>query len=157
MLDEAAARAVRALAGRSVTTAESLTAGYVSAALGSVAGVSAVLRGGVVAYTPQAKRDLLGVDAALLAAHGTVHPEVARQMARGARTLLRSETAVATTGVAGPGPAEGHPAGTAFICVALADRATVRALNLQGGRESVRTQCALAALQLLAEVVEQNT
>ena len=77
--------------------------------LGAVPGVSAVLRGGLVTYTPATKTALLGVDAELLAARGAVNAPVARQMVAGARRVLGADLAVATTGVAGPGPARQRP------------------------------------------------
>lgn len=156
--DPDAVRAVAALAGRSVATAESLTAGLVVAALGSVAGVSAVLRGGVVAYTPAAKRDILGVDATLLERGGTVQAEVAEQMARGACRLFGARFGVATTGVAGPGSAEGRDAGTVYVCVRDDDtgEAFTRFEQFAGDRDEVRRSTAALALRVLARVAEQN-
>ncbi|CAM3691267.1 CinA family protein [Micrococcus flavus] len=119
----AAARAVVARGtelGLTVATAESLTAGMVAAALADVPGASAVLQGGVVAYQNHVKADLLGVDAQLLAARGAVDPEVARQMAAGARRALRADVGVATTGVAGPEPHQGRSVGTVMLGLAVA-------------------------------------
>ena len=98
--------------GRTIAVAESLTGGLVAGALTGVAGASAVVRGGVVAYATDLKAVLLGVPEAVLAEHGPVHPEVAAAMADGVRRRLGADFGVATTGVAGPGPAEGKPAGT---------------------------------------------
>jgi nicotinamide-nucleotide amidase len=131
-----------ARAGRTVAVAESLTAGQVSARLGDVPGVSAVLRGGVVAYATDVKASVLGVDAALLAEQGPVHPQVALQMADGVRRLLGADLGLATTGVAGPGPQDGHPAGTVYIAVTSIDApagATVSTSHLQGEVEGLST------------------
>jgi nicotinamide-nucleotide amidase len=138
--------------GTTLATAESLTAGMVCSALGGVPGVSAVLRGGVVAYTPAAKSGLLGVEADLLAERGAVNEPVARQMAAGARHALGADLAVATTGVAGPGPADGVPAGTVFVAVqGRFGEADVRELALAGTRHQVREAAAATALQMLLD------
>lgn len=158
-----AARAIEGLAALELTvaTAESLTGGLVCASLTSVPGASSVVRGGVVAYATQIKRDVLGVDADLLEHVGPVHPDVAAAMAVGAARLLGAGVGVATTGVAGPGPHDGHPAGTVFVSVALpADDAgaaaggtVVRGLALTGDRDEVRRAASAAAVGLLAELL----
>jgi nicotinamide-nucleotide amidase len=136
--------------GATLAVAESLTGGALTAALVTVPGVSAVLRGGVVAYASDLKRDLLGVDAELLATEGAVHPEVARQMAVGAARRLGASHAVATTGVAGPGPADGRACGTVHVAVATPGAVRVRSLVLAGGRAALRAASVTAALALLA-------
>ena len=80
-----------------------------------------VLRGGVVSYATDLKAGMLGVDAALLEAGGPVQAEVAAQMAVGVARVCGATWGLATTGVAGPGPADGHPAGTVHVAVAAAD------------------------------------
>ncbi len=114
-----AAQLVPALtdAGRTVAVAESLTGGLVVATLVSVPGASAVVRGGVVAYMTDVKTAVLGVDHELLALEGAVHPEVARQMARGVVSLVGADYGVATTGVAGPDPQDGRPVGEVHVAV----------------------------------------
>ncbi|MFC7405308.1 CinA family protein [Georgenia alba] len=148
--------AVAALAARGGTlaVAESLSGGALTAALVAVPGVSAVLRGGLVAYATELKRELLGVDADLLARHGPVHPEVARQMAAGAARLLGADHALATTGVAGPGPADGHPAGTAHVAALGPRGVVVRSLLLAGTRPAVRSATVDVALALLIQVLD---
>ncbi|MEE6297105.1 CinA family protein [Georgenia wangjunii] len=146
------ARLVAALAARGGTlaVAESLTGGEVCARIVAVPGASSVLRGGVVAYLNDVKADLLGVDPAVLAEAGAVDPRVAAQMAAGAARRLGADHAVATTGVAGPGPSEGHPAGTVFVAAWVRGDVRVRRLFLAGSRSLVRTASARAALALLA-------
>ncbi|WP_460445883.1 CinA family protein [Angustibacter aerolatus] len=119
-LADAAADAARTLlaAGATVATAESLTGGMLGAALTAVPGVSAAYRGGVVSYATDLKHALLGVDADLLAREGAVHPDVARAMALGVRDRLGADWGIATTGVAGPDPQDGRPAGTVYVAVA---------------------------------------
>lgn len=139
---------------RTVATAESLTGGLVAAALTEVPGASAVVRGGVVAYAAGVKRDVLGVPAGLLDRHGTVSAECAVAMAQGVRSLLGADWGVATTGVAGPDPSEGHPVGTVHVAVVGEHGSTASALTLHGARADVRAATVAAALALLGESVE---
>ncbi|WP_152204033.1 CinA family protein [Georgenia thermotolerans] len=151
-------RVVAGLLGRGATlaVAESLTGGQVSATLVTVPGVSAVLRGAVVAYATDLKAELLDVDADLLAAHGPVRPEVALQMARGAARRLGATHGIGTTGVAGPGPADGRPAGTVYVAACGPGTARVRGLALAGPRAAVRAAATGAALALLGSVVDDG-
>ncbi len=142
--------------GRTVAVAESLTGGLVSGALTSVAGASVVLRGGVVAYATDLKEALLGVPAELLARQGPVDPEVASAMAVGVCRILGATYGVATTGVAGPGPADGKPAGTVFIAVADPAGARSRGLQLVGGRQQVREETVRRVLSLLVNVLREG-
>ena len=147
-----------ALRGQRVVVAESLTGGLLAAALVDVPGASAVVTGGVVAYATELKATLLGVDPALLDERGAVDAEVARQMARGARERLTfdgrpAEHALATTGVAGPEPQDGHPAGTVWIALSSVDGDEVRSLLVVGDRAAVREASVDAALGLLAGVL----
>jgi nicotinamide-nucleotide amidase len=136
--------------GTTLATAESLTAGLVAATLASVPGVSAVLRGGVVSYTDEVKARLLGVDPEVLAELGAVSAPVAAAMAEGARTALGAALAVSTTGVAGPGPADGVPAGRVFVAVTGAGGPTeVLRLDLVGDRAEVRAATTAHALRAL--------
>ena len=106
--------------GRTVAAAESLTAGMVSAVIADTAGSSGMLQGGVVAYQNSVKVDVLGVPEELLAAAGSVDGAVAAAMADGARTALRADIGIATTGVAGPEEHDGKAVGTVFIGIATA-------------------------------------
>ncbi len=137
-------------AGTTLAVAESLTGGLLGAELVTVPGASAVFRGGALTYATDSKASVLGVDAALLAAAGPVHPQVAVQMADGARSLFGADLALATTGVAGPGAADGHPAGTVYVARTGGDRpAAVRGLLLTGPRPAVRAAVVQVALALL--------
>ena len=106
--------------GVTIATAESCTAGMISAALTDVAGSSAVVDRGYVTYSNQAKMDMLGVSSATLEAVGAVSEEVAVQMAEGALTRSGTTLAVAVTGIAGPGGSEHKPEGR--VCFGLAQR-----------------------------------
>ncbi|MFC8597967.1 CinA family protein [Isoptericola sp. NPDC057191] len=142
VLDGARAR------GWTVAAAESLTGGLVVAALVDVPGASAVVRGGVVAYATDLKASVLGVDPALLARRGPVDPDVAAQMAAGARRVLGSDVGLATTGVAGPDPQDGHPPGEVYVAVSTPAGDRVRRLDLPGDRPAVRSAAVRAVLAL---------
>ncbi|GAA3547850.1 competence protein [Aeromicrobium flavum] len=133
-------------AGQTVATAESLTGGLVCATLVDVPGASDVVRGAVVAYQPDVKTAVLGVDADLIAREGTVNPAVAEQLALGVRDRLGATWGLGTTGVAGPGPSEGHPPGTVHLAVAGPDGVVSRRLELSGDRDAVRRSAVRAVL-----------
>lgn len=135
--------------GETLATAESLTGGLVGAMFTAAPGVSAVYRGGVIAYATELKAALLGVDADHLRRAGAVDPETARQMAVGVRDRLGAQWGLATTGVAGPDRQEGKPVGTVHVAVAGPDGTSVRSLQLSGSRKQVRAQAARAAIELL--------
>jgi len=143
-------------AGRTVAVAESVTGGLVAAALTSVPGSSAALRGGIVAYATDLKAGLLGVPADLLARHGPVHPEVAAAMASGVRQRLGATYGAATTGVAGPGPADGHPQGTVYIAVDGPAGVAEAGLRLPGDRQEVRDQTVRSVLSLLVSALRED-
>lgn len=153
-----AAEAVAALraAGASVATAESLTGGLVCATLVSVPGASDVVRGGVVAYAPDLKSTLLGVDPALIVERGTVDADVAAAMAHGARDRLDATYGLATTGVAGPDPSEGKAAGTVHIAVAGPGGVETALLALSGDREAIREGTVAALLSLLVATLGEE-
>ncbi len=140
--------------GDTVAVAESLTGGLVCARLVEVPGVSAVLRGGVVAYASDLKHALLGVDAGLLAEHGAVHAQVAVQMARGVAGRCGSAWGLATTGVAGPDPQDGRAPGTVHVAVWSSRAQRVRSLVLAGDRAQVRAAATEAVLDLLVAVLD---
>ncbi len=135
--------------GLQVATAESCTAGLLSARLAAVPGASRYLRGGLVAYGNEVKEGVLGVDAALLAAHGAVSEPVAAAMAERARAMLGADVGLSVTCAAGPDPQEGAEPGTTFIGVSDADGTVVRELHLPGDREQVRTFATTFVLNLL--------
>lgn len=144
--------------GWSLGVAESLTGGAVSAELVSVAGASSVLRGAVVAYATPLKVSLLGVDAALLARTGPVHPEVAVQMAEGVRRAVAidgrdAEVGISTTGIAGPASPDGQPVGTVHVGVATPVTSFSVPLHLVGDRAQIRAASVDAVLSALLEAL----
>lgn len=136
-------------AGITLATAESLTAGLVAARIADVPGASAVLLGGVVSYAVDVKAQVLGVEAGRLARYGPVDPVVAEQMAVGALRLLGADLAVSTTGVAGPGPNDGHDAGTVYIGYATHRGSGHRLFRFSGGRSAIRSATVREAVKML--------
>jgi nicotinamide-nucleotide amidase len=145
------------LAGRWIATAESCTAGLVAARLTDRPGSSAYVGGGVVAYSNEAKTELLGVDAGLIEAHGAVSEPVAEAMAAGALRRFGADTAVAITGIAGPeGGTEDKPVGTVCFTVALGDgRSLTRTIRLPGNRADVRDRSTTVAMHLLRRILSE--
>jgi nicotinamide-nucleotide amidase len=137
--------------GAMLATAESCTGGLIAAVCTSVAGSSDWFERGFVTYSNAAKTEMLGVDAALIAAHGAVSAEVARAMAEGALAHSSAHIAVAVTGIAGPsGGTPAKPVGTVWF--ALAERgvaARAELLQLAGDRTAVREQTLAFALNRL--------
>jgi nicotinamide-nucleotide amidase len=142
----------RLLAGRRIATAESCTAGLLAARLTDRPGSSEYVMGGVVSYSNDAKAELLGVDPALIEAHGAVSEPVAEAMASGALKRFGADTAVAITGIAGPGGGTPEkPVGTVCFTVKLADRGPTitRTLQLPGNRSDIRERSTTVAMHLL--------
>jgi nicotinamide-nucleotide amidase len=160
-LVEAIAQALRRR-GAMLATAESCTGGLIAAACTELAGSSDWFERGFVSYSNAAKSELLGVDPALIAAHGAVSGEVARAMAEGALRRSHAHLSVAVTGIAGPGGATpGKPVGTVWLAWARrGSPAQVERLALSGDRRSVREQTVLHALQRvhsLADTLPENS
>jgi nicotinamide-nucleotide amidase len=139
------------LAGHRVATAESCTAGLLAARLTDRPGSSTYVAGGVVAYANEAKTDLLAVDPGLIEAHGAVSEEVAEAMAGGALERFEADTAIAVTGIAGPGGgSEEKPVGTVVWSVKLASGETLtRRVLLPGDRADIRERATTVAMHLL--------
>jgi nicotinamide-nucleotide amidase len=143
------------LAGRRVATAESCTAGLLAARLTERPGSSEYVAGGAVVYANEAKTDVLGVDPALIADHGAVSEPVAAAMAEGALRRFDADTAVAVTGIAGPGGGTADkPVGTVCWCVRLGEgKSLSRTLLLPGGRSDIRDRSTTVAMHLLRRVL----
>ncbi|OBK19985.1 competence/damage-inducible protein A [Mycobacterium asiaticum] len=143
------------LAGRRIATAESCTAGLLAARLTERPGSSEYVTGGVVSYSNAAKVQLLGVDAGLIEQHGAVSEPVAEAMAAGALKRFDADTAIAITGIAGPGGGtEEKPVGTVCFTVALGDgRSVTRTLRLPGNRSDVRERSTTVAMHLLLRLL----
>ncbi|MBV9521938.1 MAG: CinA family protein [Alphaproteobacteria bacterium] len=143
-------------AGWTLATAESCTGGMIAAALTQIAGSSDVVERGFVTYSNAAKSELLGVPAALIAAHGAVSAEVAEAMAAGAIARAPVDLAVSVTGIAGPGGATPmKPVGLVFFGIARrGGRCESERQVFAGDRGAVRQAATLRALDLLQAAAE---
>jgi nicotinamide-nucleotide amidase len=139
------------LQGRRLGLAESCSGGLMAARITDVPGASAYMAGSVVAYSNEAKAELLGVDPALIEAKGAVSPEVAEAMAVGALERFGADVAVSITGIAGPdGGSEEKPVGYVCFNARLADgTAIAREPVIPGGRADIRERSALVGMHLL--------
>ena len=146
--------------GLTMATAESCTGGTIASMVTAIAGSSNYFRGGIVSYATQVKEEVLGV----VLHDGVVSEDTAQQMAQGAARVCGADCAIASTGVAGPGPSDGHPQGT--VCIAAVQRNPTSheieqqqsmTLHLEGDREAVILQAADAALRLLKQLLTSNS
>lgn len=130
--------------GMTLAVAESLTGGYLAGRICAVPGASDVFRGGVVSYASDVKHRLLDVPSGPV-----VTEEAAMAMADGVRELLGADVGMATTGVAGPGSAEGLPVGTVCLAVSMGSGGESATLRLPGDRERIRQFSTISVLDLL--------
>lgn len=142
-------------AGRTVALAESCTGGMVAAALTAIPGSSGYFVGGIVSYSDGAKRDLLGVDPAILDAHGAVSAQVAMAMAVGARVRFGADVAASVTGIAGPdGGSDAKPIGLTYVGIADRVGVDVRRVVWPGDRAANRHDSVTLVLETLLGRIE---
>jgi nicotinamide-nucleotide amidase len=140
--------------GWMMATAESCTGGLIAGACTDLAGSSDWFERGFVTYSNDAKSELLGVDAALIEAHGAVSEPVARAMAEGAVARSRAQASVAVTGVAGPsGGSADKPVGTVWFGWSVDGRTRTERRRFDGDRAAVRAATVHYALQTLVELL----
>ena len=139
---------------KSITAAESLTAGLFQATLAGFSGVSAIFNGGFVTYSLEEKSKMLDISEQELKEHGVVSEFTARKMAEQARLKTQSDYGVSLTGVAGPDSLEGHPVGTVFIGLAHAKGTEVIKANIAGrSRADVRHIAVMHAFNLVRKAL----
>jgi nicotinamide-nucleotide amidase len=150
-------KVLQSLKGRAetVATAESLTGGLLGGLLTDLPGSSDSYVGGVISYATRLKSTLAGVDPATLEKVGPVAEETAAEMASGVCRRCQADWGLATTGVAGPDPQDGHPVGEVYVAVAHPASGLVRvdALSLAGDRTTIRSKAAAHAVLLLADAL----
>ncbi len=139
--------------GESISVAESLTGGGLAQALSTLPGSSQIFRGSVTAYQSEVKNSVLKVPLELITEMGVVSEEVAVSMAAGVKDLMGSTWAISTTGVAGPGPADGVPAGTVWVAIEGPISQTLQ-LELLGTREIVRNATIAGAIAAFARILK---
>jgi len=146
------------LLGKRLALAESCSGGLLAARITDLAGASEYFGGGVVAYSNEAKAELLGVDPQLIEAKGAVSPEVAEAMAIGAIERFDADVAVSITGIAGPGGgSEEKPVGYVCFNARLADgTAIARDPVIPGGRPDIRERSALVGMHLLRQLLGEG-
>lgn len=139
-----------------ISTAESCTGGLIGGAITSEPGISACYPGGVVSYSNDVKNELLSVSKDTLLSVGAVSPECAKQMAEGVRLLLKTDSAVAVTGIAGPdGGTPQKPVGLVYIATATPNRTTVEKNIFSGNRDEVRQATVKKALEMLLDTLPE--
>ena len=139
----------------SVATAESCTAGLISAALGDIPGVSSIFSEGYVTYSNDAKEKNLGVSHDTLLAYGAVSEQTAKEMAEGVRKRTGARLGVSSTGIAGPdGGTKEKPVGLVFIGVSLDGKTTVTKNIFSGDRKEVREQTVFTAFSMISKIFE---
>ena len=139
--------------GETICVAESLTGGGLAEALSSLPGSSQIFRGSVTAYQVEIKNSVLKVPLELISEMGAVSEEVAVSMAAGVKDLLGSTWSISTTGVAGPGPVDGVPAGTVWVAIEGPISQTLQ-LELSGTREIVRNATIAGAIAAFARILK---
>lgn len=139
---------------KTITAAESLTAGLFQASLADISGASQIFSGGFVTYSMEEKSKMLGINMKDLAEHGVVSSFTAQAMAEGAREKIGADFAISLTGVAGPEELEGQAVGTVFIALASVDGTEILQLSLGGrSRSTIRRVAVLHALNLVRQTL----
>ena len=140
--------------GLSIAIAESCTGGLVTSRLTDIAGSSRYVDRGVVVYSNEAKTELLGVPAALIAEHGAVSEPVGQAMAEGIRSRAHVDVGVGVTGIAGPGGGSPQkPVGTVVVAAVVGETARIRTFRFPGERDQVKFQASQAALDMVRRLL----
>lgn len=141
--------------GLTLSTAESCTSGGVAARITSVPGSSDYFKGGIVAYANEVKEEVLGVSEKTLAQHGAVSRETVLEMANGAKRVLKTDCAVATSGIAGPGGgSRDKPVGTIWMAAICGDTVVVRKQEGDCGREKNVQKAIENVLSMLLDILK---
>lgn len=143
--------------GLSLATAESCTAGNIAAVITAIPGSSHFYKGGIIAYSDEVKKNLLGVNPETLESKGAVSEEVVIEMAKGAMKSMNSDCAVATSGIAGPtGGTPDKPVGTVWIAATTKDKVITFKASGDEGRKKNIENATLYALQLLQKLFQEQ-
>jgi nicotinamide-nucleotide amidase len=141
-------------AGLTIAVAESCTGGLLAARLTNPPGASEYVLGAIVAYSDEVKVGQVGVDRETVAQHGAVSEQVARELARGARSALGAEVGVGVTGIAGPGGgSEQKPVGLVWLSVQGPEGSLTRSVHLPGGRMDVRERAVTVAMHMIRRLL----
>lgn len=146
--------------GKTLSTAESCTAGRIASAITAVPGSSNYFKGGLICYADEVKANLLGVDPAVIEEQTPVCEEVVRQMVAGANKLFGTDYSVAISGYAGPGGPDGGKSGvivgTIWIAVGNAEKTVTRVIEEDNGRDKNLSSATSTALHMLLDFLKDN-
>ena len=140
--------------GLTLSIAESCTGGLISHYITTLSGASAFFVAGIVSYSEDAKKTLLGVSSKTIQHYGVVSEETAREMAEKVRLLTKTDYSISTTGNLGPDVLEGKERGLIYIVASREGKTISRRLKLTGDRETNKEEASLSALRFLVELVE---
>ncbi len=139
-----------------LSLAESCTGGLISHYITNLAGASDFYNAGIVSYSEEAKRSVIGVSPETISDHGAVSEETAREMAEKVRLRTKTDYSVSTTGNLGPDVLEGKEKGQIYLAASRDGKTVSRELRLKGNREENKKKAALSALRLLIELLEDG-
>lgn len=140
--------------GLTLSVAESCTGGLISHYLTCLPGSSDFFKSGVVAYSEETKRIILGISSSFISRYGVVSEETAQEMAEKLRLLLKTDYSLSTTGNLGPGVLEGKDKGLVYTAVSVEGKTSVRKLVMSSGRMDNKEEASLSALRFLIEFAE---
>jgi PncC family amidohydrolase len=139
-----------------LSVAESCTGGLISHYITILPGASNFFEGGVVAYSVEAKKKILGISPEVISKRGVVSEKIAKEMAEKVRSLTGTDYSLSTTGNLGPDVLEGKAKGLIYIAASKKGRTFSKELRLKGNREENKEEASISALRFLLEVVEEN-
>lgn len=142
--------------GLTLSVAESCTGGLVSHYITTLPGASNFFIAGVVSYSSDVKKSILGISSETISKYGVVSEKTAKEMAEKVRTLTKSDFSVSTTGNLGPETLEGKKKGLVYIAASKEGKTICRELRLKGDRESNKEEASLSVLKLLIELTENK-
>ncbi len=139
----------------SLSVCESCTGGMLGSMITSIPGSSKYFKGGIIAYSNEVKKNLVGVKEHTLKTSGAVSEQTARQMAQATRTIIKSSISISITGIAGPeGGTKEKPVGTVFIGITDNKKIKVYKFHFKGNRNQIRKKVCTQALKLLIDFIE---
>lgn len=139
-----------------LSVAESCTGGLISHYLTTLPGASSFFETGIVSYSAEAKKRLLGISQRIISKYGVVSEETAKEMVKKIRLLTETDYSVSTTGNLGPDVLEGKERGLVYIAVSKKGQVFSKKLRLKGSREDNKERASLSALKFLIEIIEQG-
>ncbi len=143
--------------GLTVGTAESCTGGKMASLITSIPGSSAYFKGGIVSYSNEVKNSILGVSQSDLDKYGAVSEPVVIQMVYGAQRVLKTDCAIATSGIAGPdGGTPDKPVGTVWVAVAYKEKTATRKFQFSGNREENILSSVNAGMIMLMDLLNRQ-